>query len=67
MAKVAIIVLLQLLGLVAVHASGCNNVPMVPHGPKVSGDNGYRLIVGGEPSGYEPGKTYNCEYIRCKS
>lgn len=37
---------------------------------KKPGDNGYRLAVRNEPSGYEPGKIYNCKcpnmlYLLC--
>lgn len=38
---------------------GCERMPKVPHGPKKSGDNGYRIYIGNEPSGYQPGKIYN--------
>lgn len=39
----------------------CARVPQGPHGRKGRGDNGYRIIIGDEPSGYEPGKIYNCK------
>ncbi|KAG4068199.1 hypothetical protein HA402_008840 [Bradysia odoriphaga] len=39
--------------------SCCSRVPQAPHGRKGRGDNGYRIIIGDEPSGYEPGKIYN--------
>lgn len=29
---------------------------------KKPGDNGYRLAVRNDPSGYEPGKIYNCNF-----
>lgn len=46
-------------------AIGCKKVPpkILNHGRKQSGDNGYRLVIGGNPSGYEPGKIYNCELL----
>lgn len=31
----------------------------VQHGPKKSGDGGYQVFIGNEPSGYQPGKIYN--------
>lgn len=37
----------------------CPRVPTEKHGPKRTGDNGYRLIIGEEPTGYVPGKIYN--------
>lgn len=43
--------------------SCCARVPQSPHGPKVRGDNGYRIIIGDEPTGYEPGKIYNCKKL----
>jgi hypothetical protein len=44
-------------------ALGCKKVPpkTLNHGRKQNGDNGYRLVIGGNPSGYEPGKIYNCK------
>lgn len=44
-------------------ANGCNKLPpnSLKYGPKLNGDNGYRLVVGSsQESGYEPGKIYNC-------
>lgn len=49
-----------LLIVVAGSVLGCGKVPSdSQHGPKRSGDNGYRVIIGGEPTSYIPGKTYN--------
>lgn len=39
----------------------CRKIPSNVHGRKSAGDNGYRLYLGDEPNGYEPGKIYNCE------
>lgn len=33
----------------------------IQHGPKKSGDGGYRIYIGNEPNGYQPGRIYNCE------
>jgi hypothetical protein len=43
-------------------ALGCKKLPpkTLNHGRKQSGDNGYRLVIGNDPDGYEPGKIYNC-------
>lgn len=41
---------------------GCEKVPPIRHGRKSRGDNGYRLFLGDEPKGYEPGKIYNREF-----
>lgn len=39
--------------------SGCDKRP--EHGGRrKKGDNGYRLVIGGEPDGYKPGSYYNC-------
>lgn len=43
-------------------ALGCEKVPPIRHGRKARGDNGYRLFLGDEPKGYEPGKIYNCKF-----
>lgn len=49
-----------LLVVVAGSVLGCGKVPSdSQHGPKRSGDNGYRVIIGDEPTSYIPGKTYN--------
>lgn len=38
----------------------CRKVPSARNaGGRTPGDNNYRLLVGDEPDGYEPGKTYN--------
>lgn len=41
----------------------CKKIPpkTLNHGKKQNGDNGYRLVIGSNPKGYEPGKIYNCE------
>lgn len=45
---------------VAQEVSGCRKVPPFEnYSRRTRGDNGYRLIIGGEPNGYEPGKIYN--------
>ena len=46
-------------------AIGCKKNPpkSLNSGRKQSGDNGYRLVVGGLSGGYEPGKIYNCEWM----
>lgn len=36
----------------------CRRVPK-EHEKRKEGDNGYRLIIGDNPSGYQPGKIYN--------
>lgn len=41
--------------------TACRKIPAGDHGRKIAGDNGYRLYLGDEPNGYEPGKIYNCE------
>lgn len=40
----------------------CEKTPPIRHGRKSKGDNGYRLFLGDEPKGYEPGKIYNCKF-----
>lgn len=38
----------------------CRKVPPVKNaGQKTRGDNNYRILIGDDPQGYEPGKTYN--------
>lgn len=39
----------------------CRKIPPknLNHGRKQNGDNGYRLVIGNNPDGYEPGKIYN--------
>ncbi len=49
------------LSLLVGNVSCCSRVPQAPHGRKGRGDNGYRIIIGDEPSGYEPGRIYNCK------
>lgn len=41
----------------------CKKVPpkTLNPGRKRAGDNGYRLVIGNNPNGYEPGKIYNCK------
>lgn len=47
----------------------CSKVPVFNGRPvtkeKKAGDNGYRLAVRNDPSGYEPGKIYNCTVKYC--
>lgn len=50
-----------LLGLFIVNIDCCRKIPRVAHNRRTKGDNGYRLFLGDEPNGYEPGKTYNCK------
>uniref|UniRef100_A0A7G3AYU6 Putative spondins extracellular matrix n=1 Tax=Lutzomyia longipalpis TaxID=7200 RepID=A0A7G3AYU6_LUTLO len=46
--------------LLAGQVSGCRKVPPFEnYSRRTRGDNGYKLIIGGEPNGYEPGKIYN--------
>lgn len=41
-------------------ALGCPRAPRdLPHGRRKRGDNGYKLSIGDNPSGYVPGKIYN--------
>lgn len=38
----------------------CRKIPPVRNaGGKTAGDNSYRILIGDDPVGYEPGKTYN--------
>uniref|UniRef100_A0A1B0D368 Reelin domain-containing protein n=1 Tax=Phlebotomus papatasi TaxID=29031 RepID=A0A1B0D368_PHLPP len=54
------IFLLVFVVFVAQEVSGCRKVPPFEnYSRRTRGDNGYRLIIGGEPNGYEPGKIYN--------
>jgi hypothetical protein len=32
-------------------------------GRRKKGDNGYRLVIGGDPDGYKPGSYYNCMIV----
>ncbi|XP_055383628.1 spondin-1 [Condylostylus longicornis] len=41
------------------YVRSCPRAPSAPHGRRTRGDNFYKLILGDNPSGYEPGKTYN--------
>ena len=51
---------LILLALLATSCLACRKVPPVRNaGPKSKGDNNYRILIGEDPQGYEPGKTYN--------
>lgn len=47
----------------ALDASSCPKAPRhLNPGRRTRGDNGYRLVIGDNPNGYIPGKTYNSEY-----
>lgn len=47
----------------ALDASSCPKAPRhLNPGRRTRGDNGYRLVVGDNPNGYIPGKTYNSEF-----
>lgn len=51
---------LLLFVLLAVPVLTCRKVPPVRQArQKTSGDNNYRILIGEDPQGYEPGKTYN--------
>ena len=41
----------------------CKKLPpkLINYGKKQNHDNGYRLVIGNNPKGYEPGKIYNCK------
>lgn len=54
-----VVTTLCVLSLLVGSISSCSRAPQAPHGRKGRGDNGYRIIIGDEPSGYEPGKIYN--------
>lgn len=44
------------------HGSSCPKAPRhLNPGRRTRGDNGYKLVIGDNPSGYIPGKTYNSE------
>lgn len=54
---------ISLIGILLVNlVYGCDKTPKNA-GPKKSGDNGYRLVIANDQSGYEPNKIYNCEYL----
>ena len=58
-----LILLLLLILIVIQYCLGCTRTPSgLPHGRKGRGDNGYRIYIGDEPKGYQPGKIYNCNY-----
>lgn len=42
-------------------ARRCARTPRrgVPHGAKMSGDGDFQIYIANEPTGYEPGKSYN--------
>uniref|UniRef100_A0A182THG9 Uncharacterized protein n=1 Tax=Anopheles melas TaxID=34690 RepID=A0A182THG9_9DIPT len=48
------------------NGESCSKTPIVDgrtvSGVKQPGDNGYRLAIRDEPTGYEPGKIYNRKY-----
>ena len=41
----------------------CNRVPYNVQTPKVPGDNGYKIKIGGNPERYVPGEVYTGELI----
>lgn len=54
------LLLLLLLAVPVLNTLACRKVPPVRNaGPKTPGDNNYRILIGEDPQGYEPGKTYN--------
>lgn len=57
--KLAIFNILLVIAVCISNSLACNRVPKEPHGAKRSGDNGYRIAVGDNPTGYQPGKIYN--------
>lgn len=46
-------------------ATRCTRVEHLRKSKKVNGDGGYRVLIDGEPKGYQPGKTYNGEFNLC--
>lgn len=60
--KLAILTILLVVIVCVSNSLGCNRVPTAPHGAKRSGDNGYRIAIGDNPMGYQPGKIYNGKF-----
>lgn len=58
----SVIALIVILGLLHI-AVGCKREPSTQHGPKRTGDNGYRIVVGDDEQKYQPGKIYNGNVI----
>lgn len=44
-------------------ANRCARMEHLKKSKKMSGDGGYRILIDGEPKGYQPGKTYNGEFV----
>lgn len=43
-----------------IFCGACRKVPPIRNaGAKTPGDNNYRILIGEDPQGYEPGRTYN--------
>jgi len=60
MSRISITWLLLILALCCVHAKKCNREPPreVTAALKTPGDNGYKIILGGETDSYTPGTVY---------
>lgn len=52
-----VIVLLTLLNEAVAYR--CTRIENLKSDKRVRGDGGYRILIDGEPKGYQPGKTYN--------
>lgn len=53
-------VILLLVVINGVAAAGrCTRLENAKRNQRVSGDGGYRILIDGDPSAYQPGKIYN--------
>lgn len=43
-------------------AARCTRVEHLKRSKKVNNDGGYRILIDGQPKGYQPGKTYNGDF-----
>lgn len=55
----AVVALLAIGGSEAVRRCARSPRRGVPHGAKMSGDGDFQIYIANEPTGYEPGKSYN--------
>lgn len=62
--KLAFLTILLIVLACVSNSLSCRLVPKTPHGVKRSGDNGYRISIGNNPTGYQPGKIYNGELYK---
>lgn len=62
MANICAFILNVILLLVLINvatAGRCTRLENAKRNLKVSGDGGYRILIDGDPKGYQPGKIYN--------